>query len=59
VIGRGLLTALAVVFFVIGWIAGKIALALSWTAKKVAHSWMGAAIKVGWIDAQKRRSRSG
>jgi uncharacterized membrane protein YciS (DUF1049 family) len=45
---RALLTALAAVLFALGWVAGKIALALSWT---------GAAIKLGWTDARKRRVR--
>jgi hypothetical protein len=54
---RAFLTILAAILFTAGWIVGKIAVVVSWIARTIAHSWMGAAIKVGWMDAHRKRTR--
>jgi hypothetical protein len=48
VIGHTLLTVIAAILFAIGWTVGKFAL---------AASWIGAAIRIGWEDAHKKREQ--
>lgn len=46
-LGRALLTLLAGVFYVIGWIAAKV-VGVVW----FAVAWAGTAVKVGWAEAR-------
>lgn len=42
--GRALLTLIAALLYLIGWVPGKLTLALAWCA---------AAVKVGWVEAHR------
>jgi hypothetical protein len=47
-IGRGLLTLIAGMFYVLGWLAGKVVLGVAATV-----TWSIAAAKIGWQDARR------
>jgi hypothetical protein len=48
--GRALLTIIAAVFYVVGWVAAKVVGAVAWSA---------AAVKVGWQEARTTRPAAG
>lgn len=45
--GRAVLSLLALIPFIIGWIAGKIVLTVAW---------VGLAVKAGWLDARRTKT---
>lgn len=49
-VGRALLSLLALIPFIIGWIAGKIVLAVAW---------IGLAVKAGWLEARRPKTDDG
>ena len=54
-IGRGLLTLVAALFYVLGWTAGRIVIGIA-----TVLTWSIAAAKVGWQDAHRpARTRRG
>lgn len=48
--GRVLLSLLALIPFLIGWIAGKTVF---------AFAWVGLAVKAGWLDARRPKTAAG
>lgn len=46
-VGRALLTALAAVLYLLGWLPSKVGVVVS-----AAVAWCVAAVKVGWADAR-------
>jgi hypothetical protein len=49
-VGRAVLSLLALIPFLIGWVAGKIVLAVAW---------VGLAVKAGWLDARRPKTGDG
>lgn len=47
-LGRAILTAIAAVLYLIGWVPSK-AIQAVW----LAFAWSGTAVKVGWVDARR------
>jgi hypothetical protein len=52
-----LLTILGAILFVLGWIAGKAALAIHWMWHAFGADWVWHAMKVGFVDARKPRKK--
>lgn len=48
--GRAVLSLLALIPFIIGWIAGKTVLAVAW---------VGLAVKAGWLEARRPKTVDG
>lgn len=46
-VGRAVLSLLALIPFLIGWLAGKIVLAVAW---------VGLAVKAGWLEARRPKA---
>lgn len=49
-VGRALLACIAAVFFAVGWLLGKVV---------VAVGWLFAAVRLGWMDAGAPTRRGG
>lgn len=47
-LGRAILTAIAAVLYLIGWVPSRVTQAV-W----MALAWSGTAVKVGWVDARR------
>lgn len=46
-VGRAVLSLLALIPFLLGWLAGKIVLAVAW---------IGLAVKAGWLEARRPKT---
>lgn len=49
-VGRAVLSLLALIPFLIGWVAGKIVLTVAW---------VGLAVKAGWLEARRPKTSDG
>lgn len=49
-VGRAVLALLAMIPFLIGWLVGKVALAIAW---------VGLAVKAGWLEARRPKTVDG